>query len=133
MKKLNEFFYALFERLGQRMMRTIFVIFGLLLILFLALGTVIPELNRTVYKGEIIEKYTENHAMTTGTSHYIVVQHGQTKTTIENTDILLHAKFNSKDIHQSLREGQQVKVYTVGFDYPRFGIYPNLYRIDIQP
>lgn len=133
MKKLNEFFYELFDRLGQHLMHTIFVIGGILLILFLALGTVIPELNRTVYEGKIIEKYTKNHAMTTGTSHYIVVQHGQTKTTIENTDILLHAKFNSKDIHQSLREGQKVKVYTVGFDFPQFGLHPNLYRINKQP
>ncbi|UXR69434.1 MULTISPECIES: hypothetical protein [unclassified Staphylococcus] len=130
MRKLNEFIYNLFQRVGTHVMKIIFAISGIILVLFLAMGTIIPELNRHVYEGKIVEKYAKNHTMTTGTTRYIVIQQGQTKTTIENNDILLHGKFNSKDIQQSLREGQKVKVYTIGFDAPKFGMHPNLYHIE---
>ncbi|MGV3041964.1 hypothetical protein [Staphylococcus rostri] len=94
------------------------------------MATVIPEMNRHIYEGKIVEKYHENNGLTTGTTRYIVVQHGRDKTTIENSDILLHAKFDSRDIHDNLREGQNVKVYTIGFDLPKYGMYPNLYRVE---
>ncbi|MDO5376243.1 MAG: hypothetical protein Q4F01_08690 [Staphylococcus rostri] len=130
MKKENNIFYRLFERLGNWIKTAFFILGAISFVVFLAMATVIPEMNRHVYEGKIVEKYHENNGLTTGTTRYIVVQHGRDKTTIENSDILLHAKFDSRDIHDNLREGQNVKVYTIGFDLPKYGMYPNLYRVE---
>ncbi|QLK86793.1 hypothetical protein [Staphylococcus sp. 17KM0847] len=132
MKKITEKLYLLFERLGHRIMTCFFIVGAVVAILFISMATIIPELNRHVYEGEIIEKYHENHTFTTGTVRYIVVKNQETTITIENSDILLHGKLNSKAIHKDLREGQHVKVYTIGFDSPSWGMYPNLYRIELK-
>ncbi|KIX91828.1 hypothetical protein TP70_00690 [Staphylococcus microti] len=130
MKKTNDRIYTLFNRLGSWTMTAFFVIGTIIFILFIAMATVIPEMNRHVYEGKIVEKYHKDDGISTGTTRYIVVKHDHGKTTIENSDILLHGKFNSRDIHDTLREGQTVKVYTIGFESPKFGFHPNLYRIE---
>ena len=130
MKKKNDRLYTLFNRLGSWAMTAFFIIGTIIFILFIAMATVIPEMNRHVYEGQIVEKYHKDDGLTTGTTRYIVVKHAGGKTTIENSDILLHGKFNSRDIHDTLREGQTVKVYTIGFDSEKFGFHPNLYRIE---
>lgn len=130
LKKLKNIIYKLMDKLGSRIMKIIFVCGFVLLILFIGLGTFIPELNRHTYEGKVIQKYAENHSVTTGKTYYIELQQGKQLVKIENGDILLRQKFNSRDIQQHIKEGQSVKVHTIGFYLPQWGLYPNLTHIE---
>ena len=51
-----------YRKISHRVMQVIFAFGIILLILFIGMGTVIPELNRHTYEGVVVEKYRENHA-----------------------------------------------------------------------
>ncbi|QDX01619.1 hypothetical protein DWB90_01820 [Staphylococcus chromogenes] len=118
------------DKLGHKVMNTIFIIAFILLILFIGMGTVIPELNRQTYEGKIVQKYAENHSVTTGKTYFIEVQQGNKTIKIENADILLRQKFDSEDIQKEIKEGQTAKIETIGFNAPQWGLYPNLTHIE---
>lgn len=118
------------DKLGHRVMNTIFIIAFILLLLFIGMGTVIPELNRQTYEGKIVQKYAENHSVTTGKTYFIEVQQGNKTVKIENADILLRQKFDSEDIQKEIKEGQTAKIETIGFNSPQWGLYPNLIHIE---
>lgn len=123
--------YRIMDRIGKKTLQIIFVGALILLILFIGMGTVIPEFNRHTYKGVVVEKYKENHSFSTGKTQFIELEDKQHNTVkIENTDILLRGKFDSKAKQQSIQEGKEATVYTIGFDLPQFGIHPNSYKID---
>ncbi|MEJ7541514.1 hypothetical protein [Staphylococcus intermedius] len=119
-----------YRKISNRVMQFIFILGMVLLVLFIGMGTVIPELNRHKYEGVIVEKYRENHGMTTGTTQFIELKQGDRTIKIENSDILLHGKWNSLAVQKDIREDEHATVYTIGFDVPSLGIHPNLYRIE---
>ena len=95
MNKIKQWINSFFEKVGPKVMKIIFVTVFILAILFIGMATVIPELNHKTYQGVVVEKYKENHGLTTGTSRFIVLKHGKETIKIQNDDILLHGKFNS--------------------------------------
>ncbi|MBI5976029.1 hypothetical protein HHH54_10740 [Staphylococcus sp. H16/1A] len=116
--------------MGTRGMQIIFGIGLFLLILFIAMGTVLPELNRHTYEGIVTEKYQETHAMTTGKTQFIELKTKDGIKKIENSDILLHYKMNSRDLQKDIKEGKPTRVKTIGFNIPSLGLYPNLYDVE---
>ena len=130
MKKAKAFLYNIMDKLGNRVMHFIFICGFILIVIFIGLGTFIPELNRQTYEGKIVQKYGENHSVTTGKTYFIEVQQGNKTVKIENADILLHQKFDSEDIHKEIKEGQTAKIDTIGFNAPKWGLYPNLTHIE---
>lgn len=48
----------------------------------------------------------------------------------ENTDTLLHFKFNSSDIYNQMKEGEAYNVTTYGWRVPFLSMYPNIIKID---
>ncbi|EJF1329327.1 hypothetical protein LHE35_000909 [Staphylococcus pseudintermedius] len=119
-----------YRKINHRVMQVIFAFGMILLILFIGMGTVIPELNRHMYEGIIVEKYREDHGMTTGTTQFIELRQGDRTIKIENSDILLHGKWDSLAVQKDIREGEKATVHTIGFDVPSLRIYPNLYQIE---
>ncbi|WP_241955791.1 hypothetical protein [Staphylococcus chromogenes] len=130
LRKLKNMIYTVMDKLGHRVMNTIFIIAFILLLLFIGMGTVIPELNRQTYEGKIVQKYAENHSVTTGKTYFIEVQQGNKTVKIENADILLRQKFDSEDIQKGIKEGQTAKIETIGFNAPQWELYPNLTHIE---
>lgn len=130
MKKPKDYIYDVFQKIGNNKMKLIFIVVLIIGILFIGMGTFIPELNRQTYKGVVVEKYREHHDLTTGTTQWIVLKQGDRTIKIENNDILLHGKWDSKAIQKEIREGQQATVHTIGFDLPSIGLHPNLYQIE---
>lgn len=118
------------NQLGSKVMNVIFIIAFILLIAFIGMGTFIPELNRHTYEGQVVQKYAENHSVTTGRTYFIELKKDQKTTKIENADILLRQKFDSSEIQNEIKEGQYVKVETIGFNLPQLGLYPNLTHIE---
>ncbi|EGQ2974960.1 hypothetical protein EAF12_01115 [Staphylococcus pseudintermedius] len=119
-----------YRKINHRVMQVIFAFGMILLILFIGMGTVIPELNRHTYEGIIVEKYREDHGMKTGTTQFIELRQGDRTIKIENSDILLHGKWDSLAVQKDIREGEKATVHTIGFDVPSLRIYPNLYQIE---
>ncbi|WP_322214908.1 hypothetical protein P3U36_01725 [Staphylococcus pseudintermedius] len=119
-----------YRKINHRVMQVIFAFGMILLILFIGMGTVIPELNRHTYEGIIVEKYREDHGMTTGATQFIELRQGDRTIKIENSDILLHGKWDSLAVQKDIREGEKATVHTIGFDVPSLRIYPNLYQIE---
>ncbi|EJD5700661.1 hypothetical protein M2L44_001720 [Staphylococcus pseudintermedius] len=119
-----------YRKINHRVMQVIFAFGMILLILFIGMGTVIPELNRHTYEGIIVEKYREDHGMTTVTTQFIELRQGDRTIKIENSDILLHGKWDSLAVQKDIREGEKATVHTIGFDVPSLRIYPNLYQIE---
>lgn len=68
--------------------------------------------------------------MTTGTTQFIELRQGDRTIKIENSDILLHGKWDSLAVQKDIREGEKATVHTIGFDVPSLRIYPNLYQIE---
>ncbi|WP_086427984.1 hypothetical protein [Staphylococcus cornubiensis] len=130
MKKSKDKTSPKYPKISNRMMRILFIIGLILLVLFIGMGTVIPELNRHTYKGIVVEKYREDHGMTTGTTQFIELKQGDRTIKIENSDILLHGKWDSQAKQKEIREGEVATVYTIGFDFPSIGMHPNLYKIE---
>ncbi len=129
MNKIKQWINSFFEMVGPKVMKIIFVTVFILAVLFIGMATVIPELNHKTYQGIVVEKYKENHGLTTGTSRFIVLKHGKETIKIQNDDILLHGKFNSQSIQEDIIEGKKAEIKTIGFNFPRIGFYPNLYQI----
>lgn len=130
MKKPQKNMYHVFQKLGKYTMRLIFIVALIVGILFIGMATLIPELNRHTYEGVVVEKYRENHNLTSGTTQFIELKQGDQTIKIENNDILLHWKWNSKALQKEIQEGKKIKVYTIGFDVPSLGLHPNLYRFE---
>lgn len=130
MRKIKEGIFKVMDKLVSRVMNILFICGFIVLILFVGLGTFIPELNRHTYEGKVVQKYAENHSVTTGKTYYIEVKQGDQIIKIENGDILLRQKFDSRDIQDQIKEGQQIKVDTIGFYLPRWGFYPNLTHVE---
>lgn len=45
---------------------------------------------------------------------------------LENTDSLLHGKFNSSDLYNEVEPGETYEVTTVGWRIPFLSMYPNI-------
>ncbi|WP_238658981.1 hypothetical protein [Staphylococcus felis] len=127
---MKNILYRLFDKIGSRMMNFIFIIAFIILILFISMGTILPELNRQTYEGTIVQKYKENHLLTTGKTQFVELKSGNDTIKIENSDILLRNKFDSHHLQKEIKEGQKARIYTIGFNIPSIGLYPNLYKIE---
>lgn len=105
------------DKLGSRVMNIIFICGFILIILFVGLGTFIPELNRHTYEGKVVQKYAENHSVTTGKTYYIELKQGIKLLKLKMVIYYYVKKFDSRDIQNQIKEGQQIKVDTIGFTY----------------
>lgn len=101
-------------------MQVIFAFGMILLILFIGMGTVIPELNRHTYEGIIVEKYREDHGMTTGTTQFIELRQGDRTIKIENSDILLHGKWDSLAVQKTFVKVRRRPCIRLDLTYPVF-------------
>ncbi|REH89226.1 hypothetical protein DOS58_07000, partial [Staphylococcus felis] len=68
--------------------------------------------------------------LTTGKTQFVELKSGNDTIKIENSDILLRNKFDSHHLQKEIKEGQKARIYTIGFNIPSIGLYPNLYKIE---
>lgn len=100
---------------------------GLIVIIAIALFVtpIIVQYNhKQEFTGEITDKYNKRDG--DNDKFYVVLDD---KTIIKNSDLLLKGRFNSADVQAQLKEGDKVKIKTIGYRIQILSMYPQMYEV----
>ena len=110
------------------MMKFVYGVWAALLALFLVIGITIHKNYFTIETNEVIVSKTERVVdKNAGTASYLVFTD---LGVYENTDSLLHWKWDSSDIHGKLIEGEKYRLTTYGYRIKLFSMYRNVTNLE---
>lgn len=105
---------------------SIIVVITFIVGLFVA-PIVIQYNHKQEFEGTITDKYNKRDG--DKDKFYIVLDN---KTVLKNQDLLFKGRFNSSDVQATLKNGDKVKVKTIGYRVHFLSMYPNIYEINKQ-